>query len=129
MSKTDCVNCKYFHGYDGVNELYVSCALHGDFKVKAVKCNSFEKKVTGADLLKKIHSLENEIEVVRMTERFALKEDGLHDKETDRIFQLDNNLTRVLNTLDKMMKCHLIRIHAQDEYIQKLEARLEELDE
>ena len=63
-----------------------------------------------------------------MTERFTLKEDGLHDKETDRVFQLDNNLTRVLNTLDKMMKCHLIRIHAQDEYIQKLESRLEELE-
>lgn len=63
-----------------------------------------------------------------MTGRFTLKEDGLHDKETDRVFQLDNNLTRVLNTLDKMMKCHLIRIHSQDEYIQKLEARLEELE-
>ena len=62
MGKTDCVNCKYFHGYDGVNELYVICALHGDFKVHALTCNSFEKKVTGADLLKKIHSLENEIE-------------------------------------------------------------------
>ena len=63
-----------------------------------------------------------------MTERFTLKEDGIHDKETDRIFHIDNNLTNLLNTLDKMMKCHLIRIYAQDEYIQKLEQRLEELE-
>ena len=62
-----------------------------------------------------------------MSERFDLKDDGLHDKETDRVFQLDNNLTRVLNTLDKMNKCHLIRIHSQDEYIQKLETQLEKI--
>ena len=66
--------------------------------------------------------------VMNMSERFLLKEDGLHDKETDRVFQLDENLVRLLNTIDKMFKCHLIRIHAQDEYIQKLEKRLEELE-
>ena len=64
-----------------------------------------------------------------MTDRFQLKDDGIHDKETGRVFKLDNNLTNLLNTLDKMNKCHLIRIHAQDEYIQKLEQRLEELKE
>ena len=62
MSKTDCVNCKYFHGYDGVGELWVGCALHGDFKVQAVNCKSFEKKVTKADMVNKIHSLEREVE-------------------------------------------------------------------
>lgn len=62
MGKTDCVNCKYFYGFDGVGELWVGCSLHGDCKVSTLKCNSFEKKVSKADLLKKIHSLENEIE-------------------------------------------------------------------
>ena len=59
MSKTDCVNCKYFHGYDGVGELWVGCTF-GDFKGIRTQCTNFEKKVTTGDLLKKIHSLENE---------------------------------------------------------------------
>ena len=58
-----------------------------------------------------------------MTDRFTLKDDGIHDKETDRVFQLDKNLNNLLNTLDKMNKQNLIRIYAQDEYIQKLEAK------
>ena len=59
-NKSVCVDCKYFYGYDGVGELWVGCALHGDFKVKAVNCKDFEKKVTKADLLKKIRKLEEE---------------------------------------------------------------------
>ena len=62
MSKTDCVNCKYFHGYDGVGELWIGCSVYGDFKAHHFKCDSFEKKVTKADLLKKIRELEKELE-------------------------------------------------------------------
>ena len=65
-NKSVCVDCKYFYGYDGVGELWVGCALHGDFKVKAVNCKSFEKKVTEADLLKKIRELEQENEQLRI---------------------------------------------------------------
>ena len=64
-NKSVCVDCKYFYGYDGVGELWVGCALHGDFKVKAVNCKDFEKKVTKADLLKKIRKLEEENEQLK----------------------------------------------------------------
>ena len=67
--------------------------------------------------------------MVRMTDRFSIKDDGIHDNETDRVFKLDKNLLNLLNTLDSMNKLHLIRIHAQDEYIQKLELKIEELKE
>lgn len=56
----------------------------------------------------------------QMTERFTLKEDGIHDKETDRVFQLDKNLLRLLNTLDKMLKQYMVKSYAQDQEIQKL---------
>ena len=79
MSKTDCVNCKYFHGFDGVGELWVGCSLHGDFKVSTLKCNSFEKKVTKADLLKKIRELEEENEKLRQQNR-KLYKCALHGK-------------------------------------------------
>ena len=71
-NKSVCVDCKYFYGYDGVGELWVGCALHGDFKVKAVNCKDFEKKVTKADLLKKIRKLEEENEQLKQSnDRFA----------------------------------------------------------
>ena len=62
-----------------------------------------------------------------MTERFTLKEDGLHDKETDRVFQLDKNLLRLLNTLDKMLKQYMVKSYAQDQEIQKLINQLEKI--
>ena len=62
-----------------------------------------------------------------MTDRFHLKEDGIHDKETDRIFTLDKNLTNLLNTLDKMMKSYMVKSHCQDLEIQKLLTQIEEL--
>ena len=55
-----------------------------------------------------------------MSERFTLKEDGIHDKETERIFQLDKNLTNLLNTLDKMLKQQLVKTYCQDKEIQRL---------
>lgn len=62
MSKNvRCSECRYFYGFDGVGELWTGCSKHGDFKGTKTNCESFEKKVTKADLLKKIHSLENTI--------------------------------------------------------------------
>ena len=59
MSEKQCINCKHFNGFDGVGELWTLCSF-GDFQGSKTDCSSFEKKVTKADLLKKIHSLENE---------------------------------------------------------------------
>ena len=63
--------------------------------------------------------------VMNMSERFTLKEDGIHDKQTDRVFQLDKNRVRLLNTLDKMLIQHMVKAYAQDQEIQRL---LEELE-
>ena len=65
MSENVCVDCKYFMGFDGVGELWTSCSIHGDFKVKTTSCKYFEKKVTKSDLLNKIQSLEKENEQLR----------------------------------------------------------------
>ena len=60
MSK--CSECRYFYGYDGVGELWTGCSIYGDFKGTKTNCESFEKKVTNLDLLKKICSLKKENE-------------------------------------------------------------------
>ena len=65
MSENVCVDCKYFMGFDGVGELWTSCSIHGDFKVKTTSCKYFEKKVTKSDLLNKIQSLEKENEQLK----------------------------------------------------------------
>lgn len=77
MGENVCVDCKYFMGFDGVGELWTSCSIHGDFKVKTTSCKYFEKKVTKSDLLNKIHSLENSIlslenEVTRQNNQIKL---------------------------------------------------------
>ena len=64
-----------------------------------------------------------------MTDRFILKEDGIHDKETDRVFTLDKNLLNLLNTLDKMMKSYMVKSHCQDQEIQKLLQQINNLTE
>lgn len=65
--KALCRDCKYFHGFDGVGELWTGCSLLGDFKGIKTSCTSFEKRVTKADLLKKIRELEQENE--KLTEQ------------------------------------------------------------
>lgn len=72
MSENVCVDCKYFMGFDGVGELWTSCSIHGDFKVKTTSCKYFEKKVTKSDLLNKIQSLRKQCFTV-LTVRKKLK--------------------------------------------------------
>ena len=59
--KIKCVDCRYFHGYDGVGELWTGCSF-GDFKGIRTHCSNFRRVVSKSDLLRKIHSLENEVE-------------------------------------------------------------------
>lgn len=60
-----CTECQHFYGIDGVGEMWISCSIHGDFKVKKTSCPDFKKKVTKLDLLREIRQLKNENEELR----------------------------------------------------------------
>lgn len=45
--------------------MWISCSIHGDFKVKKTSCPNFKKKVTKLDLLRQIRQLRNENEELR----------------------------------------------------------------
>ena len=62
--KSVCRKCKYFNGFDGVGELWTGCHF-GDFKGIKTSCNNFEKKITKADLLRRVSELEKENEFLR----------------------------------------------------------------
>lgn len=64
-----------------------------------------------------------------MSERFTLKDDGIHDNESDRVFQLDKKLTNQLNTMDSMIKNLYVKSYAQDKEIQKLLQQLQEAEQ
>lgn len=58
MMKTDiCSDCKYFCGYDGINEIWTSCDKIGDFKGVKKFCHDFEKYVTYEELEKEVERL------------------------------------------------------------------------
>ena len=63
MSKAICNDCRYQQtGWDGGffgEPMTCECKIYGETKGRK-SCSKFKKKVTKADLLKKIHSLENE---------------------------------------------------------------------
>ena len=61
----NCQNCQHFTGIDGVGEMWISCNLHGDFKVQQRNCPNFKKKVTKLDLLREIRQLKEENEQLR----------------------------------------------------------------
>ena len=61
MTDNVCRECRYFNGFDGVGELWTLCS-NGDFKGTRTHCEYFEKKVTKADLLRKVNKLEKELE-------------------------------------------------------------------
>ena len=61
MADNVCRECRYFNGFDGVGELWTLCS-NGDFKGTRTHCEYFEKKVTKADLLRKVNKLEKELE-------------------------------------------------------------------
>ena len=61
----ECKDCRYFIGFDGVNELWTYCNLLGDFKGSKKDCQHFEKKVTRMDFLNEIQELKKENEQLR----------------------------------------------------------------
>ena len=61
----ECKDCRYFIGFDGVNELWTYCNLLGDFKGSKKDCQHFEKKVTRMDLLNEIQELKKENEQLK----------------------------------------------------------------
>lgn len=74
MSKNvNCAECRHFIAFDGIGELWTSCSVHGDFKDRKTHCIHFEKKVTKADLLKKIYALEKENEKLRQENNLSEK--------------------------------------------------------
>ena len=75
-----CTECQHFYGIDGVGEMWISCSIHGDFKVKKTSCPNFKKKVTKLDLLREIRQLRNENEQLRQQVQILKKEvrDLLH---------------------------------------------------
>ena len=73
MTTKRCQKCKHFNGYDGVGDLWTLCSL-GDFIGTKTDCQCFEKKVTKADLLKKIRELERENEKLKEEEKLYAQE-------------------------------------------------------
>lgn len=61
MTDNVCRDCRFFNGFDGIGELWTLCS-NGDFKGTRTHCEYFEKKVTKADLLRKVNKLEKELE-------------------------------------------------------------------
>ena len=61
MTDNVCRDCRFFNGFDGIGELWTLCS-NGDFKGTRTHCEYFEKKVTKADLLRRVNKLEKELE-------------------------------------------------------------------
>lgn len=82
--KSVCRKCKYFNGFDGVGELWTGCHF-GDFKGIKTSCNNFEKKITKADLLRRVSELEKENEFLRKEGQRRLREIKLLRKQYSKI--------------------------------------------
>jgi len=79
-----CTECQHFYGIDGVGEMWISCSIHGDFKVKKTSCPDFKKKVTKLDLLREIRQLRNENEkLLHQNEKYEMEIRALNSKIKD----------------------------------------------
>ena len=87
MTGNVCRECRYFNGFDGVGELWITCSIHGDFKVQKTNCEYFEKKITKADLLRKIRELEREIEQLKKQVKKQILRIHCQDKEIQRLLE------------------------------------------
>ena len=86
MTDNVCRECRYFNGFDGVGELWTLCS-NGDFKGTKTNCESFEKKITKADLLKQISELEKEIEQLKKQVKKQILRIHCQDKEIQRLLE------------------------------------------
>ena len=67
--------------------MWVSCHLHGDFKVKKTSCPNFKKKVTKLDLLREIRQLKEENEQLRQRIAFFEKQEDEFEQYTAQTIQ------------------------------------------
>lgn len=90
--KVNCVECRHFYGFDGVNELWTGCSIHGDFKGKKITCDHFEKKVTKEDLFKKI----------RKQQATITKQEKIIKEQTLRTYCQDKEIQKLLQQIKEL---------------------------
>ena len=109
--KSVCRKCKYFNGFDGVGELWTGCHF-GDFKGIKTSCNNFEKKITKADLLRRVSELEKENEQLR--------------KSRDKWRELSNSFSAYCNCYEKAIdRAYEEKLHPTFEDIYNIYSKLE----
>lgn len=122
MNEKRCTNCKYFNGFDGINEIWTDCNKYGFFQGSKKDCKDFQTKETITSLNSLIQKQKRTIEELNNE-----CERHLSDKRKmqEEIAALNHQKTKQ----DKQIKQQNIRIYCQDQEIQSLLQKIRELKE